>query len=323
MEHITARTGVLLVNLGTPDAPTPKAVKKYLSQFLHDKRVVDMTRWLWCPILHGVILPIRSPKVAKLYQSVWMEDGSPLLVHTKRQAQALKLQLQMPVEVGMTYGTPSIESGLQALKQQGCEKVVVLPLYPQYSGTTTAAVSDAIEKLDSSTLPSLSFIEHYYDHPMYIEALANSVTRYREQHGDADYLLCSYHGIPQRYADNGDPYPTHCEATTAHLAKALEFDEQQMGMSYQSRFGREPWLMPYTDETLKSLPAKGVKRIDIMAPAFSSDCLETLEELSEECKEIFVEAGGVEFRYIPCLNDSERHISMMQQLVNKAIGDTQ
>jgi ferrochelatase len=319
MDNNSSQIGVLLVNLGTPEAPTAKAVKKYLSQFLHDKRVVDMTRWLWCPILHGVILPIRSPKVAKLYESVWMEGGSPLLVHTQRQAQKLASEMSVPVEVGMTYGTPSIESGLHALKAKGCQQIVVLPLYPQFSHTTTSAVTDAIEKLDKTELPKLTTISNYHDHPMYIESLAQSVSQHWQDNGQSDYLLCSYHGIPQRFADNGDPYPVHCEETTTALASKLNVTDEQLGMSYQSRFGREPWLMPYTDETLKGLPAKGKTRIDIMAPAFASDCLETLEELSEECKDLFVEAGGVEFRYIPCLNDNELHIKMMAQLVQEAI----
>ena len=323
MDKSSTQLGVLLVNLGTPEAPTPKAVKKYLSQFLHDKRVVDMTRWLWCPILHGVILPVRSPKVAKLYESVWMEQGSPLLVHTQRQAKALSTQLSLPVEVGMTYGTPSIESGLQSLKQQGCEQVIVLPLYPQFSHTTTSAVTDAIARLDLSSLPPLTVVQDYHDHAAYIEALGDSVKQHWQQHGQSDYLLCSYHGIPQRFADNGDPYPKHCESTTNALLQHLGLDDSQMGMSYQSRFGREPWLMPYTDETLKGLPQKGKNRIDIMAPAFASDCLETLEELSEECKDIFVEAGGIEFRYIPCLNDNTLHIKMMAQLVQEAVEEIQ
>ncbi|EGQ7820243.1 ferrochelatase [Vibrio parahaemolyticus] len=315
------KQGVLLVNLGTPDEPTAPAVKRFLSQFLHDHRVVDMTRWLWCPILHGVILPIRSPKVAKLYESVWMEEGSPLMVYSKRQAKKLAQHLDMPVELGMTYGNPSLQSGFDALIAQGVEEVIVLPLYPQYSGTTTAAVSDGITKAFKQlpVMPAFSFIRDYHDHPMYIEALANSVRQYWEEHGKGDYLLCSYHGIPKRYADNGDIYPQHCEATTRLLGEVLGLSSDQIGMAYQSRFGREEWLQPYTDKTLETITSKGVKKIDIMTPAFSSDCLETLEEIAGENKEIFMEAGGEQFHYIPCLNDDDMHIDMMAELVRSKL----
>ncbi|PSW18787.1 ferrochelatase [Photobacterium sanctipauli] len=311
--------GVLLVNLGTPDEATPQGVKRFLSEFLHDHRVVDMTRWLWCPILHGVILPIRSPKVAKLYQSVWMEDGSPLMVYSQRQQQELAAQLDVPVELGMTYGTPSIDSGLQALKQQGCKRVLVLPLYPQYSRTTTAAVFDKVAKVlkQQADIPELRFVNDYYNHPQYISALAQSATDFWQAHGKPDYLLCSYHGIPKRYADNGDPYPEHCNETTALLAEALAMPREQMSMSYQSIFGREEWLKPYTEGTIEALAKKGIKRLDVMCPAFSVDCLETLEEIAEGCKETFIEAGGEEFNLIPCLNDNPSHIALMAELVQQ------
>ncbi len=315
------KQGVLLVNLGTPDEPTAPAVKRFLSQFLHDQRVVDMTRWLWCPILHGIILPTRSPKVAKLYESVWMEDGSPLMVYSKRQAKKLAEHLDIPVELGMTYGNPSLQSGVEALLSQGVEEVIVLPLYPQYSGTTTAAVFDGISKAFKNlpVIPELSLIRDYHDHPMYIEALAQSVRTHWAEHGRGEYLLCSYHGIPKRYADNGDIYPQHCETTTRLLGEALGLKQDQIGLTYQSRFGREEWLQPYTDKTLETLPGKGVKKIDIMTPAFSADCLETLEEIAEENKEIFLEAGGEAFNYIPCLNDDESHIAMMAELVRNKL----
>lgn len=313
------KQGVLLVNLGTPDKATAPAVKQFLSQFLHDKRVVDMTRWLWCPILHGVILPIRAPKVAKLYQSVWTEEGSPLMVYSKRQAEKLKQLVEMPVELGMTYGNPSLQTGVESLLAQGVEEVIVLPLYPQYSGTTTAAVSDGLTKAFKKipVTPSFQFISDYHDHPTYIKALAESVKRSWQEKGKGDYLLCSYHGIPKRYADNGDIYPQHCQRTTELLAKELGLTSEQIGMTYQSRFGREEWLQPYTDKTLEVLPTKGIKKLDIMAPAFSVDCLETLEELSEECREIFVEQGGEVFTYIPCLNEDELHIQMMAEIIGR------
>ncbi len=313
-----SKTGVLLVNLGTPDEATPKAVKRFLSQFLHDKRVVDMTRWLWCPLLHGVILPIRAPKVAKLYQGVWMSEGSPLMVFSRRQASKLQRSLNVPVELGMTYGNPSLLSGVQSLLEQGVEKVIVLPLYPQYSATTTAAVVDGLGKAfkQMTVVPSFEVIGDYHDHPLYIQALADSVRDTWRERGESEYLLCSYHGIPKRYADNGDVYPQHCEKTTELLAQELGLDSDRIGMTYQSRFGREEWLQPYTDKTLEKLPNQGIKKLDIIAPAFSVDCLETLEELSEECCDIYKEAGGESFNYIPCLNDSDKHIELMASLVN-------
>lgn len=311
------KQGVLLVNLGTPDEPTAPAIKRFLSEFLHDHRVVSLSRWLWCPILHGVILPIRAPKVAKLYESVWMDEGSPLLVYSKRQVEKLRVQTNLPVELGMTYGSPSLKNGIEALMAQGVEDIIVLPLYPQYSGTTTAAVSDGLTKAfkQMPVIPSYRLIRDYYQHPLYIKALAQQVRQQWEKSGRGDYLLCSYHGIPKRLADQGDIYPQHCEETTRLLAQELELSEDKIGMTYQSRFGREEWLTPYTDKTLEMLPAKGIKKLDIMAPAFSVDCLETLEEISEQCKEIFVEAGGSEFNYIECLNDADDHIEMMADLV--------
>ncbi len=311
------KQGVLLVNLGTPDSATPAGVRRFLSEFLHDKRVVNLTRWLWCPILHGVILPIRSPKVAKLYQSVWMDDGSPLLVYSQRQAEKLEKKLEMPVALGMTYGNPSLKTGIEQLMEQGVEDIIVLPLYPQYSGTTTAAVSDGLTKAfkQMPVIPSYRFIRDYYSHPSYAKALAESVRSHWDQNGRADHLVCSFHGIPKRLADEGDIYPQHCEATTKLLAAELGLSEEDITMTYQSRFGREEWLKPYTDETLESLPGKGIKKIDIMAPAFSVDCLETLEEISDQCKETFIEAGGSEFSYIMCLNDRDSHIDMMAELV--------
>ena len=309
--------GILLVNLGTPDEPTGPAVKRFLSQFLHDHRVVDLTRWIWCPVLHGIILPRRSPKVAELYKSIWMEEGSPLLVYSRYQAKRLKNKLNLPVELGMTYGNPSIESGIQALLAQGANQITVLPLFPQYSGTTTGAVEDAVAKVMNKlkVKPDYQLISSYYNHPLYIKALAQKVRQQWEKAGQGDYLLCSYHGIPQRYADNGDVYPQHCAETTRLLADELDLTEQQIGMSYQSRFGREEWVKPYTDERLEVLPKEGVKHLNIITPAFASDCLETLEEVAVQCKEIFIGAGGENYTYVPCLNDDDLHIEMMAALV--------
>lgn len=311
------KLGVLLANLGTPDEPTPKAVKRFLSQFLHDHRVVDLTRWIWCPLLHGVILPLRSPRVAKLYQSVWMDEGSPLLVYSKRQQEKLQQRLDYPVELGMTYGNPSLLSGVQALRDQGVEKIIVLPLYPQYSATTTAAVFDGLAKAIKTqrVIPEIDFITDYHDHPLYIRALADKVRSSWSEKGQGDVLICSYHGIPKRYADNGDIYPQHCRKTTHLLAQELGLSDQQVMMTYQSQFGKEEWLQPYTDKTMQALPSQGMKKIDILCPAFSVDCLETLEEISEENKHLFLEAGGEAFNYIACLNDSDLHIEMMVDLI--------
>ncbi|WCE30512.1 ferrochelatase [Vibrio sp. SCSIO 43137] len=310
------KNGILLVNLGTPDRPDSDAVKAFLGEFLQDKRVVDLSRWIWLPVLKLIILPRRSPKVAALYKSIWMDEGSPLMVYSRRQADKLEKLTGVPVALGMTYGNPSIQSGIEQLKQQGVDKVTVLPLYPQYSGTTTGAVEDALEKALSqiSQPPQIELVNNYHDHPLYIKALAEKIRSHWQKHGQADYLLCSFHGIPQRYADNGDIYPKHCEKTTQLLAEELGLSDKQMGMSYQSRFGREEWLKPYTDETLEQLPKKSIKRLDIITPAFSADCLETLEEIAQECKEIYLNAGGESYHYIDCLNDDDAHIEMMDRL---------
>lgn len=313
------KPGVLLVNLGTPDAPTAPAVKRYLKQFLSDKRVVDAPRWLWWPLLNFGILPIRSPRVAKLYASVWMEGGSPLLVYSKRQRDGLAARLDIPVELGMSYGNPSLKSAIDSLMAQGVNRLIVLPLYPQFSCSTVAAVWDGITSVFAGyrSLPSVDFIRDYAEHPAYIAALKASVERSFAQHGKPDLLVTSFHGIPQRFANEGDDYPERCHDTFNALTASLGLGSNEAMLTFQSRFGREPWLMPYTDETMKSLPAKGVKHVQIMSPGFSSDCLETLEEINGENREIFLHAGGTRFEYIPALNDDEEHISMMLELVNQ------
>ncbi|MBP2170191.1 ferrochelatase [Erwinia toletana] len=313
------KPGVLLVNLGTPDAPTTPAVKRYLKQFLSDPRVVDTPRWLWWPILNGAILPIRSPRVAKLYASVWMDEGSPLLVYSQRQRNALAARLDMPVELGMSYGNPSLKSATDSLMAQGVTRLIVLPLYPQFSCSTVAAVWDGLTAVFSGyrSLPDVQFIRDYAEHPAYIAALKASVERSFAVHGKPDLLVMSFHGIPQRFADEGDDYPQRCHDTCAALTAALGLGAGEVMLTFQSRFGREPWLTPYTDETLKSLPAKGVKHIQIMSPGFSADCLETLEEISEQNREFFMHAGGSKFEYIPALNDDAGHIEMMVELVNR------
>ncbi|WP_273968627.1 ferrochelatase [Cedecea neteri] len=314
------KIGILLANLGTPSAPTPAAVNRYLRQFLSDKRVVDTPRLLWWPLLRGVILPIRSPRVAKLYQSIWMEEGSPLMVYSRRQEKALAQQLpDTPVALGMSYGEPSLKSAVDDLLAQNVTHIVVLPLYPQFSCSTVAAVWDELGRIfaDYRSLPSISLIRDYATEPAYINALAASVKRSFAEHGEPDVLLLSYHGIPQRYANEGDDYPQRCRDTTRELLSALELPPEKVMMTYQSRFGREPWLMPYTDETLKMLAEKGVKHIQVMCPGFSADCLETLEEMAVQNREVFIEAGGTKYEYIPALNDDPAHIAMMMNLVDR------
>ncbi|WP_107321132.1 ferrochelatase [Klebsiella pneumoniae] len=311
------KTGILLANLGTPDAPTPGAVKRYLRQFLSDKRVVDTSRLLWWPLLRGVILPIRSPRVAKLYQSVWMEEGSPLMVYSRRQQQALAARLpDTPVALGMSYGSPSLASAVDDLLAQGVEHIVVLPLYPQYSCSTVAAVWDELARIlaKKRAIPGISFIRDYAEHPDYIHALAASVRASFAVHGEPDLLLLSYHGIPQRYANQGDDYPQRCRDTTRELVSALGMPPERVMMTFQSRFGREPWLTPYTDETLKMLGEKGTKHIQVLCPGFAADCLETLEEIAVQNREIFLEAGGKQYEYIPALNADAAHIEMMVNL---------
>ncbi|MHA9361011.1 ferrochelatase [Klebsiella pneumoniae] len=311
------KTGILLANLGTPDAPTPGAVKRYLRQFLSDKRVVDTSRLLWWPLLRGVILPIRSPRVAKLYQSVWMEEGSPLMVYSRRQQQALAARLpDTPVALGMSYGSPSLASAVDDLLAQGVEHIVVLPLYPQYSCSTVAAVWDELARIlaKKRAIPGISFIRDYAEHPDYIHALAASVRASFAVHGEPDLLLLSYHGIPQRYANQGDDYPQRCRDTTREMVSALGLPPERVMMTFQSRFGREPWLTPYTDETLKMLGEKGTKHIQVLCPGFAADCLETLEEIAVQNREIFLEAGGKQYEYIPALNADAAHIEMMVNL---------
>lgn len=312
-----AKTGILLANLGTPEAPTSDAVKRYLRQFLSDTRVVDFPRLLWWPLLRGVILPIRSPRVAKLYQSVWMEEGSPLMVYSRRQEKALAARLpDMPVALGMSYGKPSLQSAVESLLVQGVDHIVVLALYPQYSCSTVAAVWDELARIlaKKRAIPGISFIRDYAEHPDYIHALAASVRASFAVHGEPDLLLLSYHGIPQRYANQGDDYPQRCRDTTRELVSALGLPPERVMMTFQSRFGREPWLTPYTDETLKMLGEKGTKHIQVLCPGFAADCLETLEEIAVQNREIFLEAGGKQYEYIPALNADAAHIEMMVNL---------
>ena len=303
---------ILLVNLGTPDAPTAGAVRRYLAEFLHDYRVVDLSRWLWCILLHFIILPVRCGRVAKNYAKIWLPEGSPLRVYTENLGE--RLQHQMPetaVRVAMRYGNPSIASVLS--DYPNLRTLTVLPLYPQYSATTTAAVFDAVSShyRGQESIPCLQFINQYHRHPAWLDAMEARVRTHWDLHGQADLLLFSFHGIPQRFAKRGDPYPTQCMASARALAARLGLSAEQWQLTYQSRFGREPWLQPYTDKTLQQLGAGACKSVDILCPGFAVDCLETLEEIAVENAHVFEQAGGGELRYISALNDEPGHVAAL------------
>lgn len=321
-----AEYAVVLVNLGTPDEATVPAVQRYLKQFLSDQRVVDYPAVLWQCILRGIILPFRGRRVAKLYQSIWWPEGSPLRVITQRQTTALAQQLAMsdtPVQVryAMTYGNPSIVSVLDSLRAEGVRKFVVLPLYPQYSATTTAAIADQLAhyQLRQRDIAEIRLIKHYHHQALYRKALAGSVQSHWQQHGQADKLLLSFHGIPERFVRLGDPYEQHCRQTAANLAEDLGLAADEVLVSFQSRVGKEKWLQPYTDELLQQLPTQGVKRLQVLCPAFAADCLETLEEIAEENKEVFLHAGGEQYQYIAALNDAPCHIRLFRYLVQQQL----
>lgn len=317
------RLGVLITNLGTPDAPTTPALRKYLGEFLWDPRVVEVPRPIWWLILHGVILRIRPSRSAKAYAGVWEEKGSPLLTHTASQAEGIREALQekygtnVVVGFAMRYGNPSIARVLDEMQQQGVRKLIVLPLYPQYSASTSASTFDAVaaDFTKRRWLPDFRFISHYHDYPPYIEAMANHIEGYWAEHGRNDKLVLSYHGVPLKYLLKGDPYHCECHKTSRLLAERLGLSPDDYLTTFQSRFGREEWLKPYTDETLKALPGQGTRSIDVFCPGFSADCLETIEEINEENREYFMEAGGQGFNYIPCLNATPGHIQALVQLI--------
>jgi len=323
------RVGVLVTNLGTPEAPQKKQLRAYLKQFLSDPRVVEIPRLVWWFILNGIILNIRPARSAAAYRTVWTEQGSPLLIHTRAQAEALQTSLgntfgdQVIVDFAMRYGAPSISATVQGMLDRGVRKLLVLPLYPQYSGSTTASTFDALA--DDFTrrrwLPELRFVTHYHDHKAYIAALAHSIEAYRNEHGSADKLVFSYHGVPQRYLEEGDPYHCECLKTSRLVAEELGLAEGSYLTTFQSRFGREPWLQPYTDMTLKELAAQGTQSVQIICPGFSSDCLETLEEIGIENRDYFLDAGGEKFAYIPCLNSSPEHIACLDRIITEQLGN--
>lgn len=315
--------GVLVTNLGTPDAPTAEALRRYLGEFLWDSRVVEIPRWAWWPILHGIILRFRPARSAKNYLRIWDNQGSPLLLTAQKQAAALQACLNdlypgpVVVALGMRYGNPSIASALEKLRAADVERLLVFPLYPQYSAATTASTFDAVAAVLTNwrRVPELRMVSHYHDDRAYIGALANSIREHWKRHGRGGRLLVSFHGMPKRTLDAGDPYYCQCQKTARLIAERLEMADDEWHVAFQSRFGREEWLQPYTDKTLKAWAREGIKRVDVIAPGFSADCVETLEELDLENRETFIGAGGEEYFYIPALNERDDHIRALGELV--------
>ena len=328
------KIGVLVTNLGTPEAPTKQALRPYLKQFLSDPRVVEIPRLLWWLILNGVILNIRPKRSAHAYSTVWSEQGSPLMVHTQNQADAIRSRCEQEwgdkviVEFAMRYGEPSVANTIQRMQENGVRKLLVLPLYPQYCASTTGSTFDAIADLFKATrwLPDFQFISHYHDNADYIQAVADKIRAHWQANGKAQKLIFTYHGIPKRYLLNGDPYHCECYKTSRLLAENLKLSKGEYMTTFQSRFGREEWLKPYTDHTLKSLPEQGVKSVQMVCPGFSSDCLETIEEIGVENRDYFLEAGGERYEYIEALNSDPQHIDMLfglitSHLANWSVGD--
>ena len=314
---MAANTGVLVVNLGTPQAPTAAAVRTYLAEFLSDNRVVEIPALLWRPLLFGLILPLRCRRVAHNYATIWMDEGSPLAVYTRRIADGLREQLHCPVEVAYRYGQPSLQDGLDQLSQQGCEEIIVLPLYPQFSATTSATVFDRIAAIyrKRRSMPGLQWIRDYATDPGYISALACSIKQHWAEHGRGERLLMSFHGLPQRNVELGDPYQAQCEATAHALASTLELGEDDWALSYQSRFGKQVWLQPYTEPLLEQWAADGLRQVDVICPGFAADCLETLEEIRIQAEETFCAAGGQSLTYIAALNDAPAHIQALATIL--------
>jgi protoporphyrin/coproporphyrin ferrochelatase len=321
-----SRVGILLVNLGSPSEPTPAGVRRFLAEMLSDPRLIELPWALWLPVLHGVILRVRPRRSARLYRKIWMAEGSPLLVHARRLAQALKTALHdqieggAAVEIGMCYGEPSIAAGLQALRSKGARRLIVLPLYPQYAGVTTGSVFDhlATELARWRSVPELRFINDYHDEPVYIEALKTSVLEHWERNGRSQQLLMSFHSMPKRLFESGDPYYHRCQHTAELLAQALGLGETEWTLSFQSRFGYEEWLQPYTADVLRQRARDGVRRLTVVCPGFSLDCLESLEEIAITGRELFLESGGEEFDYIPALNDRNDHVKLLSNLIRRA-----
>ena len=318
--------GVLLANLGSPAAPTASGLRPYLRQFLFDPRVIELPRWLWWLILNGIIVPFRSPKSARAYQEVWTEQGSPLIAISQRQFAAVTKQLvDLPVQValGMSYGEPSIVQALKQLHDANCRHLLVLPLYPQYAASTVGAVFDAVARELSSWrwVPNLRFVAGYCQRPDYIATLAASIQEFEQEHGQPDLTLFSFHGTQLAALKAGDPYHCHCHLTARSTADLLGWQPKQWEVTFQSRFGKDPWLQPYTIEQMAKLPQRGIKNLHVICPAFAADCLETLEEIAGENRDAFMAAGGERFSYIPALNDMSAHIAMLAGLIRENVSD--
>ncbi|HEY2394956.1 MAG TPA: ferrochelatase [Rudaea sp.] len=322
---VSATDVVLLVNLGTPEAPTPAAVRRYLAEFLSDPRVIDAPRWWWLPILYGVILNVRPRRSARAYARIWTERGSPLRVYSESLAEQLDLRVRalsadrMRVVLAMRYGQPSIGATVERLYASGLRRLLLLPLYPQYSGTSTGTAVDAlaaaVQRLHPA--PEMRHIDNYHDDPGHISALAENVEKFWKSRGRAPKLLLSFHGIPQRYVRNGDPYFDQCCATAQHLRARLQMHEDDLLVAFQSRLGREPWLQPYTEQVLAALPGQGIEHIQVLCPGFAVDCLETLEEIALRDRDLFVASGGKRLDYIPALNDSPAHVDVLLALIRR------
>lgn len=329
-EHGTRpRIGVVLVNLGTPEAPTASALRPYLKQFLSDPRVVEIPRLVWWLILNGIILNTRPAKSAAKYASVWMPEGSPLRVHTERQAKLLAGYLteagyrDLEVTWAMRYGAPSIPDTMNALRAKGCNRILVLPAYPQYSSSTTGSVMDEVAHClrHWRNQPEIRYVRSFHDDPAYIGALAQSVREHWRANGEGEKLVISFHGVPRRTLQLGDPYHCECHKTARLLAEALNLPADRMVVTFQSRFGKAEWLQPYTQPTLESLAANGTGRVDVICPGFVSDCLETLEEIGMECRDAFLSRKGKSFHYIPCLNERHDWITALSTLVRRNLGN--
>ena len=314
------KTGVLICNLGTPETYKTKDVRRFLRQFLSDGRVIEIPKIIWWFILNGIILTLRPSKSAKLYKSVWTKEGSPLLVLSKKLTEKLKKSVgdSCEVELAMRYGNPSMESALMSLKNKNCRKLIVIPMFPQYSGTTTGSIFDEVARVLSKWrwVPSLSFVNSYHDQPEYINALADSLSNHIKNNSPQK-IIFTYHGIPKRNFDLGDPYQCYCQKTTRLVAEKLNIEDDTYITTFQSRFGPAEWLKPYTSDTMGELPLQEVKNVLVVAPAFSVDCLETIEEIDQENKEIFLKAGGEKFTYAPCLNDSSGQVNLLKAIIDK------
>ena len=322
---VQGKVGLLLVNLGTPDGTDYKSVRRYLSEFLSDPRIIEVSPLIWQPILQGPILTFRPKKSGEAYKKIWTDEGSPLLVYTKRQAEMLNARIgseRLVVDFAMTYGNPSIASKIEALRAKGCDRIAVMALYPQYSATTSASVYDRTFNAlkDMRWQPAVRTAAPFHDHPVYIEALAASISEHiAGLDFEPERVLMSYHGIPKAYFEKGDPYHCHCHKTTRLVSEKLGWADGFAMTTFQSRFGPTEWLQPYTDKTLEALPEQGVKKVVAVSPAFISDCLETLEEIAMEGRDSFMEAGGTHFSVASCLNDSERAIDLLETLAAREL----